>query len=243
MNNEIFIDSFKCAHWVMDIGKVNAFGHDDIHDLNSLLDKCEAGFPNEIRVLSIESHKISPGKLPIFCAGANQKERKDWTSERICQHLEYQRSVVHRLSQIPVYVICCVDGIALGLGAEFCIAADYVLASPNAEFGFPEKGLGILPGAGGYSWAHHLARDKEFAQKLIQNCIRFDRDIAQYLGIVDVCCSSAEFGGWTRRIAQNMMSIEPKNQSRKKRYQNIDDEFFNTIFREEQAAYEQCLFI
>ena len=79
------------------------------------------------------------------------------------------------------------------------------------------------------------------AQKLIQNCTRFDRDIAQYLGMVDVCCSSADFGLWTKKIAQSLMQIEPKFQPRKKRYFNFGDDFFNTIFREEQTAYEHCL--
>ena len=39
----------------------------------------------------------------------------------------------------------------MGWGTEFLLTADYRITTPNATFGLPETGLGILPGAGGTS--------------------------------------------------------------------------------------------
>ena len=224
----------------MDIGKVNAFGRTEIHAFEQLLNDCNRLFPDKIRLLSIESKKISPGGIPLFCAGANQKERQNWSFDDICSHLKYQRSVVHQLSQMPYHVVCCVDGLALGLGVELCIASDFVLASPKAEFGFPEKKLGIIPGAGGYAWAKHYSKDKDYALQLIDSCEHFDREHARYLGIVDVCCESEDFDLFIRQQSDLLNTIDPEIQQRKKRdyYSHID---FSAIFAEEQACYEQVL--
>jgi enoyl-CoA hydratase/3-hydroxyacyl-CoA dehydrogenase len=46
-------------------------------------------------------------------------------------------------------VVARVHGLALGGGVEIALACDYIVATPNASFGFPETGIGIFPGLGG----------------------------------------------------------------------------------------------
>jgi enoyl-CoA hydratase/3-hydroxyacyl-CoA dehydrogenase len=46
-------------------------------------------------------------------------------------------------------VVARVHGLALGGGVELALACDYIVATPNASFGFPETGIGIYPGLGG----------------------------------------------------------------------------------------------
>jgi enoyl-CoA hydratase/3-hydroxyacyl-CoA dehydrogenase len=46
-------------------------------------------------------------------------------------------------------VVAAVNGVALGGGLELAIRCHGLVASPHARFGFPEIGLGILPGIGG----------------------------------------------------------------------------------------------
>jgi enoyl-CoA hydratase/3-hydroxyacyl-CoA dehydrogenase len=46
-------------------------------------------------------------------------------------------------------VVAAVNGVALGGGLELAIRCHRLVANPHARFGFPEIGLGILPGIGG----------------------------------------------------------------------------------------------
>ena len=42
-----------------------------------------------------------------------------------------------------------VHGLSLGGGSELALACDYIAATAKASFGFPETGIGIIPGLGG----------------------------------------------------------------------------------------------
>ncbi|MBQ9242605.1 MAG: enoyl-CoA hydratase/isomerase family protein [Proteobacteria bacterium] len=229
-----------CAHCRIAIGKVNAFAPEDIRELDDLLAHCEALFPDTVRVLSIESQCVSPGGLKVFCAGADQKVRAGWSNARILAYLAYQRRVIHRLRMSPVWVISCVDGLALGLGAEICLASDFVLAGEEAFWGFPEKDWGIVPGAGGFAWAHGWAEKPELAQEMIRTGERIDREHAQYLGIADILCDGADFCSMSEAFAQELAGLDPDDQhDRKKRHHEKID--YEKYFALEQSAYRQCL--
>lgn len=53
-----------------------------------------------------------------------------------------------RVRRLPMPTLAAVDGWALGGGAELAYACDLRIAGPDAVFGNPEPGLGILAAAG-----------------------------------------------------------------------------------------------
>ncbi len=71
-------------------------------------------------------------------------------------------------------VLAAVDGAALGGGAELALAADIRTVSDRATLGFPETGLGIIPGVGGkmspcaLSFNHLLLAQKEGMQAALK---------------------------------------------------------------------------
>ena len=230
----------NCMHCLISIGKVNVFAPEDIRELDDLITQCEKLYPETVRALCFESDCISPKGKKVFCAGANQKVREGWSDAQILDYLEYQRHVIHRLRLSPLCVICCVDGVALGLGAEICLASDLVLAGEDAAFGFPEKDWGIVPGAGGYAWAYGWAEKKELAQQMIRMGTPIDREHARYVGLVDVLCDSEDFKMLADAFVAELVSLEPEEQSarKKKHHEKID---YEKYFAAEQMAYRQCL--
>jgi enoyl-CoA hydratase len=54
-----------------------------------------------------------------------------------------------RIRAVRTPIVAAVSGYCLGGGNELALACDLIVASPSAQFGQPETGVGIIPGAGG----------------------------------------------------------------------------------------------
>jgi enoyl-CoA hydratase len=54
-----------------------------------------------------------------------------------------------RIRAVRTPIVAAVSGYCLGGGNELAMACDLIVCSPSAQFGQPETGVGIIPGAGG----------------------------------------------------------------------------------------------
>jgi 3-hydroxyacyl-CoA dehydrogenase/enoyl-CoA hydratase/3-hydroxybutyryl-CoA epimerase len=63
--------------------------------------------------------------------------------------VEQTRSTLRRLETLNVPVVAALNGAAVGGGLEIALAAHRRIAVTGATVGFPEVGLGLMPGAGG----------------------------------------------------------------------------------------------
>jgi enoyl-CoA hydratase len=86
---------------------------------------------------------------PAFIAGADIREMASMTPEEGEAFGALGQEVTRLLEQLPVPVVACVDGYALGGGCEMALACDFVYATGKAVFGQPEVLLGLIPGFGG----------------------------------------------------------------------------------------------
>lgn len=87
---------------------------------------------------------IIRGNGPVFCAGADLKERKGkdeaWVRERRRRAFRAYESI--RTAEIPH--IAVVNGPLVGSGGEIAMACDFIYASHNATFRFPEALWGTV---------------------------------------------------------------------------------------------------
>jgi enoyl-CoA hydratase len=122
-----------------------------------------------------------------FCSGADLRETA-WQGETAEQskvridthHQQLARAIVG----LPVPVIACVNGYAVGGGLEIALAADIRIASSEAKFGFPEAAIGRFI-TGGASLLLQRAVGPSRAKLLLYTSDHINADEALSIGLVD----------------------------------------------------------
>ena len=88
-----------------------------------------------------------------FCAGQDLSDRNvapDQEPPDLGYSLEnYYNPLIRGLRDLPVPVICAVNGVAAGAGANIALACDIVLAARSAKFVQAFARIGLLPDSGG----------------------------------------------------------------------------------------------
>jgi len=87
------------------------------------------------------------GSERVFAAGADIAE----LARSSAIELYYQRRVERwdAIAGLWTPLVAAVSGYCLGGGCELAMACDLIVASETAQFGQPETGVGVIPGAGG----------------------------------------------------------------------------------------------
>ncbi|MCJ1477075.1 hypothetical protein MMC13_005746 [Lambiella insularis] len=84
-----------------------------------------------------------------FCAGADLKERRGFTSEETASFLTTLRATFTAISTLPIPTITALSSLALGGGLELALTTHLRVFASSALVALPETRLGIIPGAGG----------------------------------------------------------------------------------------------
>jgi enoyl-CoA hydratase len=87
------------------------------------------------------------GNERAFAAGADIGELAQTSAIELYYQRRIERWDAIRALWTPL--VAAVSGFCLGGGCELAMACDLIVASETAQFGQPETGLGIIPGAGG----------------------------------------------------------------------------------------------
>ena len=119
-----------------------------------------------------------------FVAGADIGEMLDMDLERSQAWSELGHRVFTDIQNFPRPVIAAVNGYALGGGCELALACDIRIASEKAKFGFPEVGLGVIPGFGGTQRLPRLV-GKSRAKLLMFSGETIGAEEALRIGLVD----------------------------------------------------------
>ncbi|MFC0418111.1 enoyl-CoA hydratase-related protein [Cytobacillus solani] len=118
---------------------LNAINRQMVSDILSVMEDFEEN--DQVRVI------VLSGNGRAFAAGADIDEMA--ADNAIDFELRNQFKDWDRLARIKKPIIGGVQGFALGGGFELALCCDLLLAADDAEFGFPEVNLGVMPGAGG----------------------------------------------------------------------------------------------
>jgi enoyl-CoA hydratase len=84
------------------------------------------------------------GAGPVFCAGADLKERKGMSVDEVRNRRLRGFAAYHALEALPMPTIAVVHGAAIGSGSEIAAACDFIIATPDATFSTPEAMWGTV---------------------------------------------------------------------------------------------------
>jgi enoyl-CoA hydratase / 3-hydroxyacyl-CoA dehydrogenase len=97
------------------------------------------------------------------------------------------------IERTPVPVVAAIHGYCLGGGLEIALACDFRIAQVDAQLGFPEVNLGILPGGGGTQRAPRLISPGR-ARWLTMSGERIDATTAGHWGLVEFVVDDLDAG-------------------------------------------------
>jgi enoyl-CoA hydratase len=131
---------------------------------------------NEVKVILLS------GKGRAFAAGADIDEMAN--DSAIDFELMNQFADWDRIAVVKKPIIGAVQGFALGGGFELALCCDMLFAADDTEFGFPEVGLAVMPGAGGTQRLTKLI-GKTRAMEWLMTGDRMSASEAHRLGIIN----------------------------------------------------------
>ncbi len=156
---------------------LNAINRAVLEEVNDVLDRVEADPAIRVLVLTGEGKKA-------FVAGADIAYMVKLSPFEGRRFSRDGQAFLFRLENLPIPVIACVNGFALGGGNEIAMACDFVYASENAKFGQPEINLGIIPGFGGTQRLSRLV-GKAMAKELCMTGAMISAQEAKEIGLVN----------------------------------------------------------
>jgi len=156
---------------------LNAINPALLVDVDDALDKIEKDPDVRVLILTGEGEKA-------FVAGADISHMVKLDPLEGRKFSRAGQELLLRIESLPIPVIACVNGFALGGGTEIAMACDFIYASENAKFGQPEINLGIVPGFGG---TQRLARlvGKGMAKELCMTGVVISAQEAKAIGLVN----------------------------------------------------------
>jgi 2-(1,2-epoxy-1,2-dihydrophenyl)acetyl-CoA isomerase len=142
-----------------------------------------------------------------FCAGQDLGDRAvsgGDTKPDLGESIEkYYGPLIRRLRAMPKPVVCAVNGVAAGAGANIALACDIVVAVETAKFIQPFCNLGLVPDAGGTWFLPQLVgRARAMGLALLGDTLSATQ--AAEWGLIWKCLPTADFEAEVTALARKL---------------------------------------
>jgi enoyl-CoA hydratase/3-hydroxyacyl-CoA dehydrogenase len=116
------------------------------------------------------------------------------------------QQLADKIEAAPVPVVAAIHGYCIGGGLELALGCDLRIATRDAQLGFPEVRLGLLPGGGGTQRAPRVIGRSRTAW-LVMSGERIDAERAERWGLVDFLVDDLDEG--VAQIAGTLANQSP----------------------------------
>ena len=180
---------------------LNALSSEVLTDLNLVLDEVEKH--EEIRVVIVSGQGDK-----AFVAGADIKEMDQMSPMQAFEYMTYANDTFTRLSDLTQPTIAVLNGYALGGGLELALSTDIRIGFEKTMVGFPEVGLGIIPGFAGTQRMSRLIGTSK-TKELIYTARIVKGNEAYNLGILNKLVPAEELLSSAEELAKSIMKNAP----------------------------------
>lgn len=177
---------------------LNAINQSVVDELNDALNQVENDDSIRVLILTGEGEKA-------FVAGADISHMAKFSPLEAQKFARDGQDLLFRLERLPIPVIACVNGFALGGGSEIAMACDFIYASEKAKLGQPEINLGIIPGFGGTQRLSRLV-GKAMAKELCMTGVMISAREAKEIGMVNKVFPPDQLWEETLKTAKTLAS-------------------------------------
>jgi enoyl-CoA hydratase len=142
---------------------------------------------------------------PVFCAGADLKERKDMSVDEVRNRRLRGLAAYNAIEALPMPTIAVVHGAAIGSGSEIAAACDFIVATPAATFATPEAIWGTV----GATQRLPRVLGKRLAKDLMFTGRKLTAEDAKVAGLVTRIVETAALDASLAEIAQAIGKASP----------------------------------
>lgn len=212
--------------------KFNSINREMALAFQAALDECSGN--KLIRAIYIT------GEGKAFCAGQDLAEAINGSGPGIRKIVkEHYNPIVLKLRSIEKPVICAVNGIAAGAGANIAFNCDVILASSSASFVQAFSKIGLVPDSGGTFFLPRMIGFQR-ASALMMLGDKISAGDALNMGLLYKVCDDDKLQNEAWGIAKKMAEMPTKGLGLTKRLLNssFENSFKEQLDREELAQSE-----
>ncbi len=181
---------------------------------------------------------VLSGEGPVFCAGADMKERNGRDEAWIRARRVASFAAYEAIERCSIPVVAAVHGTVVGSGGEISMSADFIVAASDTKFRFPEVHWGTI---GATQRLQRLIGRRQAKELLFTNRT-LPAEEAKQLGLVQVLVDPRELVTETTRIAERIAEAPSLSVRLTKRSVDLGSEVtLDQGIRIEMAAIEQNL--
>lgn len=180
--------------------RANALTMGMIRALDAALDRIESSRARLVRIRGTGER--------FFCAGADISEWGNLSPDNMGRvWIREGNRVFARLAQLDAVVIAQINGDVYGGGLEIALCADLRYAGESVKLGFPEVGIGAIPGWMGCTRLQNLIGPGR-AKQMILSGESVDAVTAERWGLLNAVCPSHELD---RHVTAVMQALRAKS--------------------------------
>lgn len=172
------------------------------------MDDLEAALIEIENLADIRAAIIYSAVPKVFVAGADIKAFQHMDGQGTSEVSKRGHLVLNRIENMPIPVICVMEGVAFGGGLELALACDIRIMGEKAKVGLPETSLGIIPGYGGTQRLPMLIGEAN-AKKMMFTAQPIKAEEAYRLGLAQEVCPLGQALDKAKEMAEAISNNGP----------------------------------